>query len=51
MGVSGDKNSLGYFGYAYYIENKDKLKVVKIDGGEGCIEPSIDTIANGSYSP
>lgn len=51
MGVSGDKNSFGYFGYAYYLENKDKLKVVKIDGGEGCVEPSMDAIADGSYAP
>ena len=50
-GISGDKNSLGYFGYAYYIENKDKIKVVKIDGGSGCIEPSLETVADGSYSP
>ena len=50
-GISGDKNSLGYFGYAYYIENKDKIKVVKIDGGGGCIEPSLETVADGSYSP
>ena len=51
MGISGDKNSLGYFGYSYYIENKDKLKIVKIDGGVGCVEPTMDTIADGSYSP
>ncbi|MEC7881257.1 MAG: PstS family phosphate ABC transporter substrate-binding protein [Chloroflexota bacterium] len=51
MGVSGDKNSLGYLGYSYYSENKDKLKVVKVDGGDGCIEPSMDTISGGSYSP
>jgi len=51
MGISGDKNSLGYFGYAYYIENKDKLKIVPIDGGTGCATPSMDTIANGFYAP
>ena len=51
MGVSGDKNSLGYLGYSYYSENKDKLKVVKVDGGDGCIDPSMDTISDGSYSP
>jgi phosphate transport system substrate-binding protein len=51
LGISGDKNSLGYFGYSYYIENKDKLKIVKIDDGSGCVEPSIDTITDGSYSP
>ena len=51
MGISGDKNSIGYFGYSYYIENKDKLKIVKIDDGSGCVEPTMDTIADGSYSP
>ena len=38
QGISGDRNSLGYFGYAYYIENTDRLKVVAVDGGGGCIE-------------
>ena len=51
MGISGDKNSLGYFGYAYYVENKDKLKIVAIDGGTGCTTPSIDTISTGTYAP
>jgi phosphate transport system substrate-binding protein len=51
IGIAGDKNALGYFGYAYYIENKDKLKIIPIDGGTGCITPSIDTIANGTYKP
>ena len=51
MGISGDKNSLGYFGYAYYVENKDKLKIVDIDGGTGCTTPSIETISTGTYAP
>ena len=51
MGISGDKNSLGYFGYAYYVENKDKLKIVGIDGGTGCTTPSIETISTGTYAP
>ncbi len=46
-GVSGDEFSLGYFGYAYYEQNKDKLKLVAIDG----ITPSPETIANGTYKP
>ena len=50
-GVAGDKNALAYFGYAYYLENKDKIKIVKIDGGSGCIEPNAGTVADGSYSP
>ena len=51
QGIAGDKNSLGYFGYAYYLENKDKLKIVAVDEGSGCIEPSNETINDGSYSP
>ncbi|SHH02185.1 PstS family phosphate ABC transporter substrate-binding protein [Tepidibacter thalassicus] len=50
-GISGDKYSLGFFGYAYYIENKDKLKVVPIDSGNGPIEPNAQTIENGKYEP
>ncbi len=50
-GIAGDRNSLGYFGYAYYAENADRLKLVGIDGGEGCIIPTDETINNGSYSP
>lgn len=51
QGVSGDTYSIGYFGYAYYVENKDKVKVVPIDGGNGCIAPTDDAINNGSYVP
>ena len=51
QGVSGDRNSLGYFGFAYYAANTDKLKLVAVDSGNGCVTPSLDTIANGSYSP
>ena len=51
QGISGDKNSLGYFGYAYYLENTDKLQLVAVDEGAGCIEPSNETINDGSYSP
>lgn len=50
-GVAGDKNSLGFFGFAYYIENVDKLRIVPIDAGNGPVVPSHDTIANGSYTP
>ncbi|MAR69810.1 MAG: phosphate ABC transporter substrate-binding protein [Nitrospina sp.] len=51
MGVAGDTYSLGYFGYAYYKENQDKLKVVAIDGGDGPIKPSETTINDGTYKP
>ena len=51
QGVSGSKGGLGYFGYTYYEENADKLKIVKIDGGGGCVEPSVATAQDGSYKP
>ena len=51
QGISGDKGSLGYFGYAYYEENKDNLKVVGIDDGNGCVVPTGTTIQDGSYTP
>ena len=51
QGIAGDRNSLGYFGYAYYTENQDKLKVVAVDGGSGCITPSASSINDGSYAP
>lgn len=47
--VSGQKGALAYFGYAYYTENKNKLKVVPIDSGGGCITPSIENITSGEY--
>lgn len=51
QGIAGDKNALGFFGYAYYEENKDKLKLVAIDGGNGPVLPEFGTIQDGSYSP
>jgi phosphate transport system substrate-binding protein len=51
QGVSGEKGGLGYFGFSYYEENQDKLKALEIDGGEGCVAPSVDTAQDGSYKP
>ncbi|RMF10221.1 MAG: PstS family phosphate ABC transporter substrate-binding protein [Candidatus Neomarinimicrobiota bacterium] len=51
QGIAGDKYALGFFGFAYYQENTDKLKVVPIDGGNGPVAPSVQTINNGSYQP
>ncbi|HEY8488757.1 MAG TPA: PstS family phosphate ABC transporter substrate-binding protein [Thermaerobacter sp.] len=50
-GVANDKYALGYFGFAYYAENRDQLKAVPIDGGHGPVLPSEKTIADGSYAP
>lgn len=51
QGIAGDRNSLGYFGFAYYTENKDKLKLVGVDHGSGCVKPTEETINNGTYAP
>jgi phosphate transport system substrate-binding protein len=49
--VQGDPGALGYFGYTYYEQNQDTLKAVEIDGGEGCVAPSVETARDGSYAP
>jgi phosphate transport system substrate-binding protein len=51
QGVSGSKGGLGYFGFTYFEENADKLKAVKIDGGSGCVEPSVASAQDGTYKP
>ena len=56
QGVSTDEGGLGYFGYAYYAQNKGKLKLVPVedgkdDNGKGPIAPSPETVLNGTYQP
>jgi phosphate transport system substrate-binding protein len=52
QGVSRDVNGLGYFGYAYYIENKDKLKAVPIVNDKGqAVAPSMEAVLKGTYTP
>ena len=50
-GVSGDKGALGYFGFSYFEENQDTLKALEIDGGAGCVAPSVETAQDGTYTP
>ncbi len=52
-GVAGDVNALGFFGLAYYVENRDKLKAVPIAPADGApaVSPSAETVANGTYQP
>lgn len=50
-GIAGDVHALGYFGYAYYAETQERLKAVAIDNGTGCVAPTLETIADGSYAP
>jgi phosphate transport system substrate-binding protein len=51
QGVSGDEGGLGYFGFSYYEQNQDKLNLVGVDGGDGCVKPSLEAIQDGSYKP
>ena len=51
QGVSTDKGALGFFGLAYYEENRSKLKLVAIDGGKGPVFPTSATVSNGTYAP
>lgn len=51
QGIAGDKNGLGFFGLAYYEENKDKLRLVGVDNGNGAITPTMETVGNGTYAP
>lgn len=51
QGVIGSANALGYFGFAFYVENQDSLRAVPIDSGSGPVEPTVETIADGSYAP
>jgi phosphate transport system substrate-binding protein len=50
-GVSGTSGGLGYFGFSYYEQNTDKLNLVQVDDGSGCVTPSAETIQDGSYKP
>ncbi len=53
QGVANDPGALGYFGFAYYIENRDKLKSVSIRNPETgeCVEPSVENARTGRYQP
>jgi phosphate transport system substrate-binding protein len=51
QGVSGDTGGLAYFGYSYYEQNQDALNLVSVDAGDGCVDPSLETIQDGSYTP
>ncbi|WP_276497637.1 PstS family phosphate ABC transporter substrate-binding protein [Pontibacter litorisediminis] len=51
QGVSTDKYALGFFGFAYYEENQDKLRAIPVNNGNGPVLPSIETVKDGSYAP
>ncbi len=47
LGIMNERDALGYFGYAYYVENREKLRVVSVDG----VKPDNETIRSGEYKP
>lgn len=50
-GVEGDKGALGYFGFSYLEENSSRVKAVQIDGGKGCVSPSLERVQDNTYTP
>jgi len=50
-GVEGSPGGMGYFGFSFYQENADNLKALEVDGGKGCVAPSVETAQDGSYVP
>jgi phosphate transport system substrate-binding protein len=51
QGVQGSEGGIGYFGLSYAEQNPDAVKPVEVDGGDGCVAPSADTVQDGSYTP
>jgi phosphate transport system substrate-binding protein len=51
QGVSGEAGGLGYFGFSYFEQNQDKLGLVGVDDGAGCVKPSTEAIQSGEYKP
>ena len=51
QGVSSSKGGMGYFGFTYYEENADKLNLVQVNSGNGCVTPSAASVQDGTYTP
>ena len=51
QGVAGGKGNLGYLGLSYALENEGKINAIDVDGGDGCVAPSTETVQDGTYKP
>lgn len=51
QGVKGDKGAVGYFGLSYVEENPDAIKAIEVDGGNGCVAPTAETVQDETYKP
>jgi phosphate transport system substrate-binding protein len=49
--VSGERGGLGYLGLSYFEQNQERLRAVQVDGGDGCVAPSVETVQSGEYKP
>jgi phosphate transport system substrate-binding protein len=50
-GVQGDEGGIGYFGFSFFEANQGALKAAQVDGGDGCVTPSVETVQDGTYAP
>ena len=50
-GVQGSPGGMGYFGFSFFEENQDTLKALEVDGGKGCVAPSVESGQDGTYTP
>lgn len=48
-GISGTPSSLGWVGYAFYVANQETVRALEVDGGDGCVAPTPETIASFEY--
>ncbi len=51
LGIGRDKNAIGYFGFAYFLEAGQTLQAVAVDDGNGCVAPSFEAALSGEYTP
>ncbi len=51
LGIGRDKNAIGYFGFAYFLEAGQGLRAVSVDDGNGCVAPSFEAALSGEYTP
>ncbi len=51
QGVSGAKGGIGYLGLSFVEQNEGKIVAAEIDGGDGCVAPSSETVQSGEYKP
>jgi phosphate transport system substrate-binding protein len=49
QGIGGSPSSLGWVGYAFYEQTQGAVKAIEVEGSQGCVEPTAETISNRTY--